>query len=89
LFWCSEHVFEAVVGVDEAISGYAGGTTKNPSYEQVGSNNTGHAEAIAVYYDPKVISFKELVNVFSRHKTRQLPINKGQIVVLPIALLPL
>jgi peptide-methionine (S)-S-oxide reductase len=62
LFWCSEHVFEAV-GVDEAISGYAGGTTKNPSYEQVGSNNTGHAEAI-VYYDPKVISFKELVNVF-------------------------
>jgi peptide-methionine (S)-S-oxide reductase len=47
LFWCSEHVFEAVVGVDEAISGYAGGTTKNPSYEQVGSN-TGHAEAIAV-----------------------------------------
>jgi peptide-methionine (S)-S-oxide reductase len=37
------------------------------SYEQVGSNNTGHAEAIAVYYDPKVISFKELVNVFSRH----------------------
>jgi peptide-methionine (S)-S-oxide reductase len=62
---------------------------QNPSYEQVGSNNTGHAEAIAVYYDPKVISFKELVNVFSRHKTRQLPINKGQIVVLPIALLPL
>jgi peptide-methionine (S)-S-oxide reductase len=77
----------AVVGVVEAISGYAGGTTKNP-YEQVGSNNTGHAEAIAVLYDPKVISFKELVNVFSRHKTRQLPINKGQIVVLPIALLP-
>jgi peptide-methionine (S)-S-oxide reductase len=37
VFWCSEHVFEAVVGVDEAISGYAGGTTKNPSYEQVGS----------------------------------------------------
>lgn len=63
-FWCSEHVFEAVVGVDAVISGYAGGTIKNPSYELVGSNTTGHAEAIAVYYDPKIISFKELVNVF-------------------------
>jgi peptide-methionine (S)-S-oxide reductase len=86
LFWCSEHVFEAVVGVDEAISGYAGGTTKS-FYEQVGSNNTGHAEAIAVYYDPKVISFKELVNVFFASQDPTTPINKG-IVVLPIALLP-
>jgi peptide-methionine (S)-S-oxide reductase len=63
-FWCSEHVFEAVVGVDEAISGYSGGTTKNPSYEQVGSERTGHAESVAVYYDPKLVSFKELVDVF-------------------------
>jgi peptide-methionine (S)-S-oxide reductase len=52
-FWCSEHVFEAVVGVDEAISGYLE-ELQNPSYEQVGSNNTGHAESIAVYYDPRL-----------------------------------
>jgi peptide-methionine (S)-S-oxide reductase len=63
-FWCTEHVFEAVVGVDEAVSGYSGGDVKNPSYQLVGSNTTGHAEAVAVFYDPKVISFKELVNVF-------------------------
>ena len=76
-FWCSEHVFEAVVGVDEAISGYAGGTTKNPSYEQVGSNNTGHAESIAVYYDPNVISFKELVTVFFASQDPTTPNQQG------------
>jgi peptide-methionine (S)-S-oxide reductase len=76
-FWCSEHVFEAVVGVDEVISGYAGGTTKNPSYEQVGSNSTGHAEAIAVYYDPKVISFAELVNVFFASQDPTTPNQQG------------
>ena len=63
-FWCSEHVFEDVVGVDEVVSGYSGGTTKNPTYEQVGTNKTGHAEAILVTYDPKIVSFEELVNVF-------------------------
>lgn len=76
-FWCSEHVFEAVVGVEEVISGYSGGTTKNPSYEQVGSNKTGHAEAIAVYYDPKVISFKELVNVFFASQDPTTPNQQG------------
>ncbi|MFB0909946.1 MAG: peptide-methionine (S)-S-oxide reductase MsrA, partial [Flavobacterium sp.] len=76
-FWCSEHVFEAVVGVDEVISGYSGGTTKNPSYEQVGSNSTGHAESIAVYYDPKVISFKELVNVFFASQDPTTPNQQG------------
>lgn len=63
-FWCSEHVFEAVVGVDEAVSGYAGGTTLNPTYDLVNTETTGHAETVLVYYDPKVISYKELVNVF-------------------------
>ena len=76
-FWCSEHVFEAVVGVDEVISGYSGGTTKNPSYEQVGSNSTGHAESIAVYYDPKVVSFKELVNVFFASQDPTTPNQQG------------
>jgi peptide-methionine (S)-S-oxide reductase len=63
-FWCGEHVFEAVVGVDKVISGYSGGKTQNPSYEQVGSETTDHAESIMVYYDPKIISYKELLNVF-------------------------
>ena len=76
-FWCTEHVFEAVVGVDEAISGYSGGTTKNPSYQQVGSNQTGHAESIAVFYDPKVISYKELVNVFFASQDPTTPNQQG------------
>lgn len=63
-FWCSEHIFEAVEGVKEVYSGYAGGNTKNPSYEEVCRETTGHAESILVYYDPKIISYKELLNVF-------------------------
>lgn len=63
-FWCSEHIFEAVVGVNDAVSGYTAGKTKNPTYSEVSSHGTGHAEATKVYYDPEVISFKELVNVF-------------------------
>ena len=63
-FWCSEHVFEAVEGVGEVISGYAGGTTLNPTYDLVNTETTGHAETVLVYYNPKVISYKELVNVF-------------------------
>ena len=63
-FWCSEHIFEAVVGVDEAVSGYGGGTTINPIYDLVNTETTGHAETVLVYYDPKIISYKELVNVF-------------------------
>lgn len=63
-FWCSEHIFESVVGVRDAVSGYTGGTTENPTYEEVGSHTTGHAEAIQVFYDPKIVSYKELVDVF-------------------------
>lgn len=76
-FWCSEHIFEAVVGVDDAVSGYTGGTTKNPSYEQVSSHKTGHAEAVAIYYDPKVISFKELVDVFFASHDPTTPNRQG------------
>ncbi|EIA08550.1 peptide-methionine (S)-S-oxide reductase MsrA [Flavobacterium frigoris] len=76
-FWCSEHVFEAVVGVDEAVSGYSGGNVKNPSYEMVGSNRTGHAEAVAVFYDPKVVSFKELVDVFFASQDPTTPNQQG------------
>lgn len=63
-FWCSEHIFEAVLGVDSAISGYAGGNTLNPTYALVNTETTGHAETVLVYYNPKVISYKELINVF-------------------------
>ncbi len=63
-FWCVEAIFESVKGVKEVISGYAGGKEKNPTYEQVGYGKTTHAETVEVYYDPKVISFTALVQVF-------------------------
>ena len=63
-FWCVEAVFESVRGVEEAISGYSGGKEKNPTYRQVSYGNTTHAEAVEVYYDPKVVSFATLVQVF-------------------------
>lgn len=63
-FWCTEHIFEAVVGVKDVISGYAGGTTINPTYDLVNTETTGHAETVLVYYDPKIISYAELVKVF-------------------------
>ncbi len=63
-FWCVEAVFESVKGVEEAVSGYSGGNEKNPTYSQVSAGLTGHAEAVEVYYDPKVVSFKTLVMVY-------------------------
>jgi peptide-methionine (S)-S-oxide reductase len=63
-FWCVESVYESLKGVEEAYSGYAGGKTKNPTYYQVISGKTGHAETVEVIYDPKVIDFKTLVQVF-------------------------
>lgn len=63
-FWCVEAIFESVIGVEEAVSGYAGGFTKNPTYESSNTGRTGHAEAVAVYYNPKKVSFKTLVDVY-------------------------
>ena len=63
-FWCVEAIFESVKGVKEAVSGYSGGSEQNPTYQQVGAGLTSHAEAIEVYYDPEVISFTALVQVF-------------------------
>lgn len=63
-FWCVEAIFESVEGVEEAISGYAGGFTKNPTYRSIGTGTTGHAEAVAVYYNPEKVSFDTLVKVF-------------------------
>lgn len=63
-FWCVEEIYEGIDGVRDAVSGYSGGTVKNPTYEQVCTGKTGHAEAVQVYYDPKKVSFKELVHAF-------------------------
>ncbi|WP_397447044.1 peptide-methionine (S)-S-oxide reductase MsrA [Polaribacter sp. R77954] len=63
-FWCVEAIFESVEGVEEAVSGYAGGQTKNPTYQSIGTGKTGHAETVAVYYNPQKVSFKTLVTVF-------------------------
>ncbi|MEC3965031.1 peptide-methionine (S)-S-oxide reductase MsrA [Flagellimonas halotolerans] len=63
-FWCVEAIFESVKGVKEVYSGYSGGSEKNPTYEQVSYGRTHHAEAVEVYYDPEVISFTQLVQVF-------------------------
>jgi len=63
-FWGVEAVFRHVKGVSRAVSGYAGGTTKNPSYEQVSSGDTGHAESVEVTYDPAQVSYGQLLKVF-------------------------
>jgi len=63
-FWCTEEAFEKVPGVVAAVSGYTGGTVKNPSYEQVSSGRTGHAEAVEVTYDPAKVSYEQLLDVF-------------------------
>ncbi|MCF4102419.1 peptide-methionine (S)-S-oxide reductase MsrA [Gillisia sp. M10.2A] len=63
-FWCVEAVYESVKGVDEAISGYSGGHTTNPTYESSNTGRTGHAEAVEVIYDPQVVDFETLVRVY-------------------------
>lgn len=63
-FWCVEAIFESVKGVAEVVSGYAGGNEIDPTYEQVSYGRTGHAEAVEVYYDPEIITYFELVQVF-------------------------
>ena len=66
-FWCMEHPFEEIPGVQSVISGYAGGTVENPTYEQVKSSQTGHAESIQVTYDPTKTPYQELLNVYWRN----------------------
>ena len=66
-FWCVEQDFEKLAGVIEAESGYTGGRTANPSYDQVGAGVTGHVEAVRVIYDPAKISYPQLLDYFWRH----------------------
>lgn len=63
-FWCVEGVYNRVRGVESALSGYAGGLRKNPSYEQVCSGATGHAEVVEITYDPSVITYEEILEIF-------------------------
>ena len=63
-FWCVEAIYETVIGVQESVSGYAGGFSKNPTYELSNTGRTGHAEAVEVYYDPKLVSFSTLLDVY-------------------------
>lgn len=63
-FWCVEAVYESVEGVEESISGYAGGHTENPTYELSNTGRTGHAEAVEVLYDPSIVSFATLIDVY-------------------------
>lgn len=63
-FWCTEAIFRMLKGVESVESGYSGGTIKNPTYEQVCSGTTGHAEAIQIKFDPKVIPYTKLLEIF-------------------------
>ncbi|QHV94123.1 peptide-methionine (S)-S-oxide reductase MsrA [Spirosoma endbachense] len=63
-FWALDEGMNQLKGVNEVISGYAGGTVKNPTYEQVSTDETGHAESVQVYYDPKVITYSQLLDAF-------------------------
>ncbi len=63
-FWCLEPIFDNLKGVDDVVSGYSGGAVRNPTYRQVCSGDTGHAEVVQVTFDPAVISFREILKVF-------------------------
>lgn len=63
-FWCTEAVFQELKGVASVMSGYSGGTIAHPTYEQVSSGKTGHAEVIKIDFDPEVVSFRDLLTVF-------------------------
>jgi peptide-methionine (S)-S-oxide reductase len=63
-FWCTEEAFEKVPGVIDAVSGYMGGKVKSPTYEQVSSGRTGHAEVVQVIFDPSKVSYEKLLDVF-------------------------
>ena len=72
-FWCTEAVFKMLTGVESVTSGYAGGNTENPTYREVCSGKTGHAEAIQIEYDSSKVSYKDLLTIFfASHDATQL-----------------
>lgn len=75
-FWCTEAIFQQLVGVEQVVPGFSGGKVKNPTYKQVFTKKTGHAEVIQITYDPEKITFAELLEVF--WKTHDPTTRKGQ-----------
>ena len=72
-FWCTEAIFKRLKGVESVTSGYSGGSKENPSYEEVNSSSTGHAEALQIKFDPKVLTYDQLLEVFFKtHDPTQL-----------------
>jgi peptide-methionine (S)-S-oxide reductase len=63
-FWCLEAVYDDLKGVEDVVSGYSGGSAQNPSYEQVSTGRTGHAETVQVTFDPAVISYEDILHIF-------------------------
>jgi peptide-methionine (S)-S-oxide reductase len=76
-FWCTEAFFQQLKGVQSVVSGYSGGNAENPTYEQVCSGRTGHAEVIQITYDPNVISFDDLLKVFWQTHDPTTPNQQG------------
>ncbi len=76
-FWCLEPLYEELQGVSQVISGYAGGHLHNPTYEQICSKTTGHAEVIQVTFDPAVVSFREILEVFFTSHDPTTPNRQG------------
>jgi peptide-methionine (S)-S-oxide reductase len=63
-FWCSEAIFKRLKGVKSVLPGYSGGIVKNPSYKQVCTGRTGHAESIQIEFDPKIIPYEKILDIF-------------------------
>jgi peptide-methionine (S)-S-oxide reductase len=76
-FWCTEAIFQELKGVQKVTSGYSGGHVKNPTYEQVCAKTTGHAEVVQIVYDPAIISFAELLEVFWKVHDPTTPNQQG------------
>ena len=76
-FWCLEAIFQRLAGVESVASGYAGGEVENPSYREVCAGTTGHAEVVQIRFDPAVISFVELLDVFWRCHDPTTPNRQG------------
>lgn len=76
-FWCSEAIFKNLKGVESVVSGYSGGTTVNPSYEEVCTGRTGHAEVIQITFNPEIISYNELLEVFWKTHDPTTPNRQG------------
>lgn len=76
-FWCLEAVFKPLRGVTHVVSGYTGGTVRNPSYREVCSGTTGHAEAIQITFDPDVISYRDLLEIFFAFHDPTTPNQQG------------